>query len=180
MYLCRAECDMQERRDDFEGELPLIPEGAEEVEDDEGFGEGAEEGGAGAEEEEAGEEEVAGRVDAVEDHGDVGEEFADDVEGTPYGTENELDSGISLLRQIQTDSNGCLRYHDGSHVMHRADDTDPDTVNQLKNIHPHQHLRTHHQYIPHRDLGTPRERIIQHGIAKRHVDKRIHGHDQDE
>lgn len=82
MHLRSAERDVQDGRHDPERELPLVPEGAEEVEDDEGFGEGAEEGGQGAEEEEAGEEEVAGGVDAVENHGDVGKEFADDVEGT--------------------------------------------------------------------------------------------------
>ena len=58
----------------------MRPEGAEEVEDDERFGDGAEEGGGEGEEEEAGEEEVAVGVEAVEDDGDVGEEFADYVE----------------------------------------------------------------------------------------------------
>ena len=56
---------MQHRRYDLEGELPLGPEGAEEVEDDKGFGDGAEEGGAEGEEEEAGEEEVPGWVQTV-------------------------------------------------------------------------------------------------------------------
>ncbi len=81
MQLRRAEGTMQDRGDDLESELPLRPEGAEEVEDDEGFGNGAEEGGGEGEAEEAGEEEVAGWVDAVEDDGDVGKEFADYVEG---------------------------------------------------------------------------------------------------
>ena len=72
---------MQDGGDDFEGELPLRPEGAEEVEDDESFGDSAEEGGGEGEEEEAGEEEMVGGVEAVEDDGDVGKEFADDVEG---------------------------------------------------------------------------------------------------
>lgn len=71
---------MQHRRNDFKCELPLRPEGAEEVEDYEGFGKGTEEGGDGGEEEESGEEEVAGGVQAVEDYGDVREEFAYDVE----------------------------------------------------------------------------------------------------
>lgn len=81
VQLGRAEGAVQDGRDDLEGELPPGPEGAEEVEDDEGFGQGAEEGGGGGEAEEAGEEEGAGGVEAVEDDGDVGEEFADDVEG---------------------------------------------------------------------------------------------------
>lgn len=76
---------MQDGRDDFEGELPLGPEGAEEVEDDEGFGDGAEQGGGEGEGEEAGEEAVVRRAQAVEDDGDVGEEFADDVECACWG-----------------------------------------------------------------------------------------------
>ena len=81
MHLCRAERAVQDRCDYFESELPLRPEGAEEVEDDKGFGHGAEEGGGEGEDEEAGEEDVAGWVEAVEDDGDMGEEFADYVEG---------------------------------------------------------------------------------------------------
>ena len=81
MHLRSAKRAVQDGRHDLERELPLRPEGAEEVEDDEGLGEGAEEGGGEGEGEEAGEEEVAARAEAVEDDGDVGEEFADDVEG---------------------------------------------------------------------------------------------------
>lgn len=80
MQLRRAERDMQQRSHDLERQLPLRPEAAEEVEDDDCFGEGAEGGGDAGEEEESGEEEVPCGVDAVEDYGDVGEEFADDVE----------------------------------------------------------------------------------------------------
>ena len=76
---------MQHGRYDLEGELPLRPEGAEEVEDHEGFGYGAEEGGAEGEEEEPREEEVSGRVEAVQDDGNVGTEFADYVEGAWVG-----------------------------------------------------------------------------------------------
>lgn len=42
---------------------------------------------------------------------------------TPYGTQNKLDTGIFLPGQIQTDSNGCLRHHDGPDMMHSADMT---------------------------------------------------------
>ena len=59
----------------------MRPEGAEEVENDQGFGNGAEEGGGEGEAEEAREEEVASRVKTVEDDGDMGEEFADYVKG---------------------------------------------------------------------------------------------------
>lgn len=45
MHLRSAKRAVQDGRHDLERELPLGPEGAEEVEDDEGFGEGAEEGG---------------------------------------------------------------------------------------------------------------------------------------
>lgn len=59
----------------------MRPEGAEEVENDQGFGNGAEEGCGKGEAEEAGEKEVTGWVKAVEDDGDVGEELTDNVEG---------------------------------------------------------------------------------------------------
>lgn len=81
MKLGGAEGAVQYGRDDLEGELPLRPEGAEEVEDDEGFGESAEEGGGEGEAEEAGEEEVVGWAQPVEDDGDVREELADYVKG---------------------------------------------------------------------------------------------------
>jgi hypothetical protein len=60
MQLRRAKRTMQQGRDDFECELPLIPEGAEEVEDNDAFADCAEEGGDRRAEEEAGQEEVAG------------------------------------------------------------------------------------------------------------------------
>jgi hypothetical protein len=84
MQLRRRKRTMQQWRDNLECELPLVPEGAEEVEDYERFADCAEEGGDGGEEEEAGEEEVAGWEGPVEDYGDVGEEFADYVECSYY------------------------------------------------------------------------------------------------
>ena len=56
-----------------------------------------------------------------------------------------------------------------------------DSINQLENIHSHQDLRTDDQYIPECDLRPSRIRIIQHGIAERHVDKGVHrGHQDDQ
>ncbi len=56
-----------------------------------------------------------------------------------------------------------------------------DPINQFEDIHPHQNLRTNNQYVPQRDLRPSRIRIIQHRIAKCHVDKGIHrGHQDDQ
>lgn len=89
MQLRRTKRTMQHRRHDLEGELPLGPQRAEEVEDDGGFGEGAEESAGEGEEEEAGEEEVGCWAQPVDDYGYVGEEFAYDIEcACEYSKEN--------------------------------------------------------------------------------------------
>ena len=81
---------MQQWCDDLESNLPLRPQRSEEVEYDEGFTDGAEEGGDGCEEEEPGEEEVVGWTEPVEDDGYVGEEFTDDVECACHQTQSAL------------------------------------------------------------------------------------------
>ena len=53
-------------------------------------------------------------------------------------------------------------------------------IDQLKNIHSHQHLRTHNQYISQRDRTSPRIGIVQHRIPKHNIDKRIDRRDQDD
>lgn len=42
---------------------------------------------------------------------------------TPYGTQDKLDTGILLPRQVQANSNRCLRHHDSPEMMHSADMT---------------------------------------------------------
>ena len=83
---------------------------------------------------------------------------------------------LSYLRFSQT----AKQFQPPQRQQERDYIPNPDTVNQLKNIHPHQQLRAHDQDIPHRNVRTPCVRIVQHGIPKRHIDKRIHGHNQDE
>ena len=79
------------------------PQRAEEVEDDGGFGEGAEESADEGEEEEAGEEEVGCWAQPVEDYGYVGEEFAYDIEcACEYSKENasaNTDEGFVIERE---------------------------------------------------------------------------------
>ena len=82
VQLRSRESAVQDGRDDLESDGPPLPEAAEEVEDDQGFKDGAGEGGETSDKEEAAEEVVAGWVDAIEDYGAVGEEFANNVEGT--------------------------------------------------------------------------------------------------
>lgn len=72
---------MQKRRGDFERELPSGPQAAEEVHGHDGFGSCSRCRGDAGEEEDAAEEGVSSGKDAVEDDGDVGEEFGDDIEG---------------------------------------------------------------------------------------------------
>ena len=60
----------------------MRPQAAKEVEYDEGFTDGAEEGADCCEAEEAGEKEVVGWPEAVENDGYMGEQFTDDVECT--------------------------------------------------------------------------------------------------
>lgn len=202
MDLRGAERNVQYRRPDLEGQLPLLPQAAEEVEDDDCFAQGAEGGDDAGEEEEPREEEVRGRVDAVEDDGDVGEKFADDVECscklllgcalhstfrprkenrlTPNCTQNKFHRRIRLPRQIQTNRNRTLRHHHRTHMMHRTDRANLHAINQLENIHPHQHLRAHHQNIPQRDLTPRRIRRIQRPIPERNANERINGDDKDQ
>jgi len=103
MQLRRTKRTMQHRRHDLEGELPLGPQRAEEVEDDGGFGEGAEESADEGEEEEAGEEEVGCWAQSVEDYGYVGEEFAYDIECTcecsKENTSADTDEGFVRERE---------------------------------------------------------------------------------
>lgn len=73
---------MQHRCHNFECQLPSAPQTAEEVEDDDGFADSAEEGRDTSEVEEAAEEEMTGGVDPVEDYSNVREEFADNIERT--------------------------------------------------------------------------------------------------
>ena len=67
---------------------------------------------------------------------------------TPYCTQNELHRGVWLVIQVQTDGDGTLRHQDGPDVMQRGYRTDLHPVDQLENVHAHQHLRAHDQYIP--------------------------------
>ena len=42
---------------------------------------------------------------------------------TPYCTQDKFNTGVLLPRQVQTNSNRCLRHHDSPEMMHSADMT---------------------------------------------------------
>lgn len=64
--------------------------------------------------------------------------------------------------------------------MHRTNRANLDPIDQLENIHAHQNLRTNNQDIPQRDHAPLHIRRPQRRGAERHVDERIHRHDQDQ
>ena len=74
------EDNVQDGREDLERQGPARPEGAEEPHDDGSFGQGADSGGEAGAAHYFAEEEVVRGIDAVEDYGEVGPEFGDDVE----------------------------------------------------------------------------------------------------
>lgn len=112
--LRRGKQDMQHRRRDLERHRPPRPQAPEEVHRDHRLRGSAYEGRDAGETEELAEEVVRGWIYAVEDYGDVGEEFGDDVEGacfdllvrrvaekekegsTPDCAENEFYCGVSF------------------------------------------------------------------------------------
>ena len=69
MYLCRAESNMKERRDDLECRDPPAPKACEHVHDNSCFEEGPQEGDETGNAEQPLQESMAGWINAVKDDG---------------------------------------------------------------------------------------------------------------
>lgn len=80
MYLSSRECNMQQRGGYFESQLPSVPEVPEKIHGHYCFNYGPSCRRQTREEEDSSQERVSIWVDTVQDNGDMGEEFGDDIE----------------------------------------------------------------------------------------------------
>jgi hypothetical protein len=77
-----TEEDVKYRRNDLEGQRPLIPQAAEQVHGQDGLGSGADESGNARRAEDMLQKQMTIGVHSVEDDGNVWKELGDDVEST--------------------------------------------------------------------------------------------------